>query len=282
MMKKIMAVAGLTVWAGAANAQLIVGDNGDNTVYNVNPITGASSALFTHTGGITALAADDTNQILYFTEEGSWDLYEVPYNTLTPSLIGNLTDPTGAPLSLMYGLGYDHANDRLMASTQSSSNPLPEGIYEIDRTNATATTLLDFAALPGGNGAYIVGGIDVDQVNGKVYGANDDPTPGPRGIYEFDIAGVNATLVAAYPAGETDLDGLAAHGDKIWLIEDSDNTTDELWEYDIPSGTYSVITPPWIDQTSFVSAGAYSRIIPAPGALALLGLGGLAAARRRR
>jgi hypothetical protein len=153
-----------------------------------------------------------------------------------------------------------------------TKNIANEAIWAIDPTGL-ATVFFDYV-----DGDYDFGGLAYNPLDGLFYGTNDDSTPA-RGLYSIDAFGGGAiTLVAAYPAGETDIDGLAVGDNVAYLITDQSG---DFYKYDLtqgPGGTYTTITNPWTSSEVF-AAGAW---IPEPGTLLLLGGGALLALRRRR
>ena len=89
-------------------------------------------------------------------------------------------------------------------------------MWEIDTVTAVATVVLDYT-----DADYDFGGLDYDPASGLFYATNDDATPFGSGVYSLDVFGTGAiTFIASYPPGETDIDGCAVGGGKVWLIED--------------------------------------------------------------
>ena len=103
------------------------------------------------------------------------------------------------------------------------------------------------------------GGLAFDFNNGFLYGTNDDATPGPAGVYRILPDGTTS-LAVAYPAGETDIDGLAYGDGKLYLVTDQPGS---IYVYDIAGAAFDPpLTNPWTTSELF-SAGAYGAgLIP--------------------
>lgn len=266
MLKAVPIVSALAVLGAAAQAQLIVGfddtTSGITTCYEIRVSDGSNVAtpLFADVD-VWALASDNANQRLYI-GSGS-DIY-VWTGAGDPQRLGNTTiDGSAASF-----VGYAFADGNLYA-TRNISN---EGVYQIDTDTLEATLVLDYD-----DANYDFGGFDYG--NGSFYGTSDDSSPLGTGIYSIDLNGT-ITNVAPYPQGETDIDGLAIGGGIAYLVEDEPGAS--IHRYDLIGGQYlSPLDSPF-ESSELFSAGAYASWIPAPSALALLGLAGLNAARRRR
>lgn len=102
-----------------------------------------------------------------------------------------------------------------------------------------------------GTTSAAIGGIDADPATGTIYGSNDSLMQ----VVEIDLV-TGEIPVAAYPSGETDVDGLAVGGGKIYLVPD-DALPPEIYVYDMASGSYDAsLTTPWSASDTF-SGGAY-------------------------
>lgn len=94
-----------------------------------------------------------------------------------------------------------------------------------------------------------------------LYGTNDDTSfpGGGAGLVQIDLDGT-VTYVSPYPAGETDIDGLAV-GDngRAYLIEDEAGATIHI--YDFATNTYvGTLNTPW-SSTEIFSAGAWAKTV---------------------
>ena len=252
--------------ASAANAQLIVGFDdtsaGVITCYEVRVSDGTNVAtpLFSDIE-VWALASDNVNRKLYI---GSGSLLYVYDGSGSPTLVGNFNFE-GTTQSIV-GMAFADGN---LYVTKNISN---EAVYKVNPATGEMTIALDYT-----DADYDFGGFDYD--NGSFYGANDDTTPFGSGLFSIDLGGT-ITKIASYPAGETDIDGLAVGGGIAYLIEDEPGLT--IHRYDLGSNSYlSPITSPFGTSEIF-SAGAYAPWIPAPGVASIFCVAGLGALRRRR
>lgn len=261
------AVVAMGLACGASQAQLIVGfddtASGVTTAYEVRVSDGSNVAtpLFGNHGGtvdVWALASDDANRRLYIGSGADLFVWE---GAGQPTLIGQFN--FGGSNQSIVGLAF--ADGKLYA-TKNISN---EAVYEVDVVTGAMSIVWDYT-----DSSYALDGFDYGD--GAFYGASDTGAA----LLRIDPFAGTATQIAAYPGGETDIDGLAVGGGIAYLIEDEPGMT--IHRYDLASNAYlSSIQSPFGTSEIF-SAGAYASWIPTPGALSLLGLAGLAAARRRR
>lgn len=275
-MKKTLSILAMLAAAGAAQAQidgLIVGV--DDAQYDVMVWqNGGWQSLFTpQTGsGVWGLGADPATETVYY--NNGTDLWSWNANTGHTN-IGTM-NVGGSGISIT-GIEFDAANNRLLAvrNIGGDGGATPEALYVIDVNDASATVLWDYPSLD-----FDFGGLGYDVITSTMYGSNDDATP-QRGIYIIDGDAGIATHLADYPAGETDIDGLAAYNNRIFLIHDESG---DFYELDAtnPGAGYTTFPSPWTSAEVFSAGTVAPWLVPSPGGLALLGLGGLVAARRRR
>lgn len=265
-----MAAAGVGF---AADAQLIVGNDqsGTATIWHIDIGTGNATALYsasTSDAKPWGMAYDAATNTLYW--NNGVTLFSSPFSMggLTPTNLGPITF-NGANQS-MVSLAFRDGN------LYGTKNIATEAVYEIDPATRVATQSYVYSS------TFDFGGLDVDATDGEMYGLTDAPSTG-RGLYQFDIPGQTETFRAPYFNGETDLDGLAVHDGIAYYISDGPNTTQaNFYVVDIATGTQIGTLPSPFTGSGTFSAGAFIAPIPAPGALALLGLAGLASSRRRR
>ncbi len=93
------------------------------------------------------------------------------------------------------------------------------------------------------------GGLAVDPNTGEFYGTSDDTAPLGSGLYRINMDGTG-TLIAPYPAGQTDIDGLAVSDDQIaYLVTDQQ---DSIYIYDLVGDIYlPAIANPWTSSEIF-------------------------------
>lgn len=248
MKRKIATICAFTLLAGAgmARAQVVIGlDDAAQVVREYEPATQTFADLTTPGLGIRALAADDANRRFYFSTGSS--LYRMSYDPPnTPELVGTFS---GAVTAISGGLGFVPAEGLLYACTTSNSN-----LISVDPATAVTTLVRDL-----GGGDW--GGLDFNSADNKLYLTNDSTSTANgltgRGVYTIEPPYVSGTFVELvdYPGSETDLDGLAVGGGKVFLSRDLDNNL--LYEYDLTTGLYTgPITRPGGSTTSEVFCGA--------------------------
>lgn len=182
--------------APLAGAQLVVGsDRPEEGLWILDVAAAEWMPLISGTGtGAWGLAADDLHRMLYVAE-GSF-LYRVPFDTLVPEVVSYFS------VGAMTGLAF--AGDTLYGCKSSS----PRGVYRIDPATAACELLLPV------DDALDLGGLDVNPLDGKLYGTADSPTLTGQGLYRFDLVTGVVTFVTGYPKmfgseAEADVDGLA-------------------------------------------------------------------------
>ena len=229
--------------ATGAQAQLIVGsDDSPAIIYHVNLNTKAATPLLMGPDATCwGMAYDHDTNTLYWNNGST--LWSAPFNMggLTPTNLGTMMF-NGASVNFV-GLGY--RNGKLLGTRNIST----EAVYEIDPGTLQATQLYVYPS------AFDFGGIDVDMTTTLLFGVSDATGGGQgRGLYEIDTNAMTTTFRAPYPAGETDIDGLAAFGGLAYYVIDQPGL---FYIYDIASGNQvGTITSPFTGSAIF-SAAAY-------------------------
>ena len=270
-MKKVLCMMLLLAAATTvANAQLIVGNDqtGVATIWNVDPMTGTATALYSNSDGSAkpwGMAYDGATNMLYWNDGST--LYGSPFGaTLTPTNLGTMMY-NGSTVNFV-ALGF---KDGMLYGTRNIST---EAVYEIDPETLNSTLVYQYSS------SYDFGGIDFDAVTGTMYGLTDSyPSGGQRGLYEIDVMNQTVTFKAPYPAGETDIDGLAVYDGIAYYVTDGPNTVQQyFYKYDIASGTMLGTIP-----SPFTGSGVFAAAtwVPEPASAVLLALAGLAVLRRR-
>ncbi len=262
-MRKLGILLLVLVIAPCANGQLLVGndDTASTNAWEVNVNDGTAVILWEGTeawgmayDGLTNTVYANDGSLLRWGDLGSG----APANELT------VVDVTGGSLS-MVGLAW--ANGELYASRNIAN----EAIYSIDLGSGLASVLLDYD-----DGSYDFGGLAYNPLDGLFYGTNDDTTPFGRGLYSIDAFGDGTiSLIAPYPAGRTDIDGLAVGNNIAYLVEDESGDT--IHPYDLVNGIYLPDLPNPMTSSEVFSGAAF---VPEPATLLLLGWGGLMLRRR--
>jgi len=181
-------------------------------------------------------AYDPVNDKVYF--NAGTVLWEWPVGGAINSL-GTITDSVGGALSLV-GLAFYNGN---LYGTRNIAN---EAIYIINTSTLVATVHIDYV-----DASYDFGGFAVDPNTGEFYGTSDTP---PRGLYLINND-ATATLIADYPSGQTDIDGLAVSDDGFaYLVIDEPG---DIFVWDFVGGVYDTpFANPWTSSELF-SGGAW-------------------------
>ncbi len=212
----------------------------DTTIpaYQIDPAT--SNAIQAFIGGeVWGAAFDEVNNIVYFNSGSS--LYEWPVGGAI-NLLGTIVDGGGATQS-MVGLAF---YDGQLYATKNIAN---EAIWAVDTNTLVATVHIDYV-----DADLDCGGFAADPNTGTFYCANDDAAPYGTGLVIIN-PDASVTTVAAYPDGQTDIDGLAVSDDGYaYLVIDEPGS---IYVYDLVGGAYTTpLTNPWTTSEVF-SAGTW-------------------------
>lgn len=234
-------VAGLV--SSGAQAQLVVGSDISNaTIFHIDLGTSAATPLLAGSSATAwGMAYDHDTNTLYW-NNGSV-LWSSPFSMagLTPTNRGTMTY-LGNNVNFV-GLAY--RNGKLLGTR----NITTEAVYEINPLTLVATLIYQYPS------TFDFGGLDVDMVTGRLYGLSDTaPTGQVRGLYEIDTGAMTTTFRAGYPAGETDIDGLAAFNGTAYYVTDQPGL---FYVYDIASGTQQATIPSPFTGSATFSAAAY-------------------------
>jgi len=273
-----VALAGTTAasaqFATCINRPLALGPNPNPNpalVHALNLTTGQSTQFFDPINGpqpipatavgFQGLAADEaTRRLFAITTNGlRSDLYAISYGSAQATFIAQCrVDPAvdntvaNANGLVLTGLGFDSQRQRLIATLSLQSGTVgtptfrPEGLYEVNVVTGQTTLVRTLEVLPASD--FTIDGIDYDAASDTFYLADDDTTGG-RNVYSLPGSDLTAplTLVVAYPAGVTDVDGLGVGGGKILLVSDGAPQGNGGFHtvYDIASGTFdrTIATP---------------------------------------
>lgn len=276
-MKRFM-LGALVCVGGIAQAQLVVGNDqsGTGTIWMIDVSNGAATALYssaTNDSKPWGMAADNVNGVLYW-NNGS-NLHSATFASLlsgTPSVTTVAMSFNAATVNFV-GMGFNPATGRLLGTR----NIATEAVYEIDPVTGIATQAYVYPS------TFDFGGVDFDDATGRLYGLSDTPSTA-RGLYEIDYVGGSTTFVSSYPAGETDIDGLAVGGGRAYYVTDGPNTTQaNFYVVDVATGNHVGTLPSVFTGSGTFSAGAWAPgLVPEPATLAGLGLAAAAYLRRRR
>ena len=265
-----MGVCGLI--AANASAQLIVGNDqtGTATIYHVDVITGVSTPIYSSTTTAAkpwGMAYDPGTNTLWWNNGST--LFSSPFDIggLTPTNHGTMM--YNAASVNFVGLGFD-ADGNLVGTR----NIATEAVYKIDTGALTATLAYQYPS------AYDFGGLDVDAATNILYGLSDTNT---AGLYKIDVDAQTQSFLAGYPAGQTDIDGLAVYNDTAYYVTDGPLTSQPFFYiYDVTTGTQTGTLPSPFTGSGTFCAGAFISSVPAPGTLCAIGMLGLAGLGRKR
>lgn len=269
-MKKTIVLLCVLGLVSVANAQLFVGydetsSSGNTQAWEVKP-GGGSTPLWGGVIDVWGLGADPATMTLHISGGVDYWTYDIAGGG-APVEVGTFTDPAGSSLSMV---GLTFGGGSLYGWRNGSVGS--EGIYKIDPTGASVIAVAPDTT------AYDFGGLGYNPADRLFYGSNDSTSaPSGRGIYSIDVFGSgDINFVAAYPAGETDIDGLAVGNGIVYLVEDE--TGDTIHPYDLGAGSYLASMTSPFESNEIFSGAAY---IPEPATLTALAIGALALLRRR-
>ncbi|MFN2187310.1 MAG: hypothetical protein ACK2T3_00940, partial [Candidatus Promineifilaceae bacterium] len=219
-------------------------DDVDVPAYRVDPVTNLWSEAFIG-AEVWGSAFDRENNRLLFNFGSTLYSWQIESGTIIT--LGKILNPDASPL-VMVGLAH---YDGVLYGVRNLAN---EAVWAIDTSTLSATVFIDYD-----DGSFDFGGFAADPNTGEFYGTNDTA---PTGLYRINPDGTGA-FIASYPAGETDIDGLAISDDGIaYLVTDEPGTS---YAFDLNAMTYTAsITNPWIDSYIY-SAAAW---IPPSGEIA--------------
>ena len=222
-------------------APLFVGvDDANIFTYLVDPATAENYPLFDGFQ-VWGAAFDPGNQRLFFNQGPT--LHAWPLNSL-PATLGLIKGGVSAANLSMVGMAYH--NGTLYASRTLNSAQDPEGIYTVDPVSLSATLLITYD-VPTAD--VDLGGLAIDPAGGEIYGTNDPAAL--RGLVKIGLDG-SVTVVAPYPAGENDIDGLAIGDGRAYLVTDAPGS---IHVFDLTTLTYTTpITNPWTISKLFSGA----------------------------
>lgn len=213
-----------------------------NDVFSVDPGTGSATSIYmnAHVWGATA---DPANSRILFTQSsgqianGGDELFAVPYTGGAPVSLGLITNSAGGAGQRMDGLAMSGGQLYGFEAGAGATN----GFYSIDLGTLVATMI--------GTNTDSISGLDADPDTGIIYGTND--TAGQ--LVSIDPGTGMATNVVAYPAGYTDVDGLAVGNGMAYLITDE---SQDIQVYDIGGGSFVGTLPSPFAAADVFSGGA--------------------------
>lgn len=222
-------------------------------VMNSTPITGGLSGSI---GGLAYNAATDT---MYLSSTTLDNLWTINYNTGAATLVGGYN--LGGT-EVMHGLGIDNAGQLYGYSTNAAAGAR---FFSINSSTGQATGISD----PGFGG---FGSLSFVAATSTMYLAD---TVGDRLLTIDRITGA-ATPVGLFGVAAQVGVGLA-YDPAFGMLAANNTGTDSLYSLNLQTGAATLIAN--LTTTNILSL---EFVVPAPGTLALLGLGGIMCGRRRR
>jgi hypothetical protein len=303
----ILVCAGVLLsWAAAsASAQLVFGSTSPTTtnpcaVYlDVN--TGVTTTLWNSASNkkINGLASDPATGRLYSNDAARLNYWNYGSVGTVPTFIAGMYRTNDNVTFTATGVdALAFANGHLYGATKYGSTVYKRGIYEIATTSDGMATphcvmtplWLDPTGTGTNSGTIEWDGLDFNPNDNKFYVTNTVDTTGSggtytRGVFSVDAFGTGALVKAFdFPAGRTEIDGLAIGGGKFWLTEQVPSLNAiQIYPYDPITQTYgTTITFALTDSTQRATGACWApNALPEPStALALAFLGLLLRGRR--
>jgi len=258
---RIAILAGSLVVAGSAFAQdRMIAVDSSRILYDIDMATGAKTQFGTvsSNAGTTAGLAVGANGVVYVSSSGNDSLYTLDLATGNATLVGAYGDSA----IVMHGLEYVAATGKMYG--MSSHN---NGLYDINVSTGAATLI-------GTTGLTSFSNLGWNSDTSTMYMTNS----GADSFYTIDLNSGSATLISSL-GGPTNPNGLAynsANG-MLYMV---DNSTDNLYTIDMGTGIANLIGS--TGTGNLLGLAYIADPIPEPATMAVLGLGALAALRRRR
>lgn len=256
-----LAVGFCAVPALALQGRLIAIDS-SRALYDIDVNTGAKTQFATasaNAGTTGGLAYDEDTGTVWLTSTSLDQLFTLDLVTGNATLVGDYGSNV-----VMHGLEWDSSTNTLYGASST-----PNTFYKIDINTGFATAI-------GGMGLNSFWNLGYDSDTDTLYGTHSGTTDS---FYRIDRTTGTPTLIGVLggvPAS-TNPNGLAYDRDNgiMYMI---DNTTDFLYKIDVTTGAATAIGS---TGTGNLLGLLYIPKIPAPGAVALLGLAALPLRRRR-
>ncbi len=261
-------VATLSAAAGSASASILIGSDAEaDMLVSIDPATGVRTPIGPLSDPIVAgLAYDSTHDILYASSTSTGagrNLLRVDYTTGAVAVIG----PMGQ--GGMHGIEYNPNRGVLYGVTNGYSSK----VWTLDITTGAATAVGTYSATPS---AWLAG-LAYDYVNDVMY-ASDVLN---YRLFRVDMDTGAITLVGPFngPTGSKIGGGLA--WDPQWGLLATDTHADGAYNDDLYR-----IDPATGQATLIGSMGSGNMLglafVPGPGGAAILAIGAMVGARRRR
>ncbi|HEY7090777.1 MAG TPA: hypothetical protein VH518_21955 [Tepidisphaeraceae bacterium] len=289
-------VSSLLVFTATVSAQLVVGTTttaGPNAYYiNVDALTATPLWQATTSGNkINGITVDPQNGLMYNADAARLSVrgYNAPLGTRPTFIAGMYRWDGNTTFSATGADDLAFAGGNVYCWTDFPSSTFTRGIYRVPTTPVNSRLVLEPLWLDTSS-TYSFKGLAYNPGDGLFYGTNIADTTGTGGtltpgLFSIDAFGTGAvTRIADFPAGRTEIDGIAIGGGSFWLTEKDRNSTNiYVYPFDPVSHTYDTTLALDIGDTKALSSGAtWAPGAPEPACLGLLWLTASTLVRRRR
>ena len=231
------------ILGGAAGLLFVGVDDTTVSTYVIDPADNNTQPAFSGSevwGAAVIPGASPGDAVVYFHSGSSLYRWQHPG---VPELCCSLT--FGGATSSMVSMAYDPTAGELLFTKNISV----EAVYSLPVTAGACPATCDVTQeWTYDSTANDFGGIALDPATGTLYGTND--TGGSVDILNPDGT---TTFVVDYPAGQSDIDGLAFGNGKLYLVIDEPG---DIFVYDVAGATWDLpLTNPWTTAEIFSGAG---------------------------
>jgi hypothetical protein len=152
----------------------------------------------------------------------------------------------------MVSMAYDATGGRLLFTRNISV----EAVYALPVVAANCPASCEVTQEIVYDTGLDIGGIAIDPATGFLYGTDDGTNDS---VVRINNDG-SVTVVAPYPAGQTDIDGLGCGEGTLYLVIDEPGV---IYRLDIATATYDTPIPnPWVSSETFSAATYGQGLIP--------------------
>lgn len=254
------------------NSRLYYGNG--NAIWSANLDGSGASELLATSAGVGDIEVDPTNAKLYFSEAGAFDseraIFSVNTDGSSLTTLHDMTTTAGSPGVTtfdVFNIELDLTNSRLYWTADNGDVSNKVGLNSSALTGGAVTQ-----HFVGGGSASSIDKMDIDFDNSTVYYTVGSSTSAVR------TSGIDGS-------GVTTLASSVGTPNAIVLDKDNDlvyfSTTDKIHQVDL-DGTDLLSSDAISGNAGYNIFDMELGPVPEPSSLALLALGGLAFARRRR